>query len=337
MARGTVKWFNSQKGYGFIQPTDGGRDVFVHISAVERAGLSSLNEGQQIEFEIEENRGKSSAVNLQGEVGDQLASPTVAGIRPSSAPSCSRTGSRSPSIASRTTERANSSGFTVVLPIDLSVSHASSNAVSNTTSVGGSKELLRKPRIVPPPTTRTNFARLANARRKLGQVSQPSVDDHIATTLFWRERFHYSSSVELDFGSNKKTTYGGGTTLSALSLTVTRRVRPPSPSPSITRRRTPAALAVGVHPFQGTAPAKNPQRQLNSDRPPSYGLRTCTIRDEDLMVPWLGMRDRDVLLEFKTPTVEPTPPINNPLTNAVQRSVAFIIARSPGDYRPYRL
>jgi cold shock protein len=65
MARGTVKWFNSQKGYGFIQPTDGGRDVFVHISAVERAGLSSLNEGQQIEFEIEDNRGKSSAVNLK--------------------------------------------------------------------------------------------------------------------------------------------------------------------------------------------------------------------------------------------------------------------------------
>jgi CspA family cold shock protein len=65
MARGTVKWFNSQKGYGFIQPTGGGRDVFVHISAVERAGLSSLNEGQQIEFEIEENHGKSSAVNLR--------------------------------------------------------------------------------------------------------------------------------------------------------------------------------------------------------------------------------------------------------------------------------
>ena len=65
MARGTVKWFNPQKGYGFIQPTGGGRDVFVHISAVERAGLGSLNEGQQIEFEIEENRGKSSAVNLR--------------------------------------------------------------------------------------------------------------------------------------------------------------------------------------------------------------------------------------------------------------------------------
>jgi len=59
-----VKWFNSQKRYGFIQPAGGGKDVFVHISAVERASLSSLNEGQQIEFEIEDNRGKSSAVNL---------------------------------------------------------------------------------------------------------------------------------------------------------------------------------------------------------------------------------------------------------------------------------
>jgi len=67
MPTGTVKWFNSQKGYGFIQPTGGGggRDVFVHISAVERAGLSSLNEGQHVEFEIEDNRGKSSAVNLK--------------------------------------------------------------------------------------------------------------------------------------------------------------------------------------------------------------------------------------------------------------------------------
>jgi cold shock protein len=66
MATGTVKWFNSQKGYGFIQPSGGGgRDVFVHISAVERAGLSSLNEGQHVEFEIEDNRGKSSAVNLK--------------------------------------------------------------------------------------------------------------------------------------------------------------------------------------------------------------------------------------------------------------------------------
>ena len=65
MPSGTVKWFNSQKGYGFIQLTGGGRDVFVHISAVERAGLSSLNEGQRVEFEIEENRGKTSAVNLR--------------------------------------------------------------------------------------------------------------------------------------------------------------------------------------------------------------------------------------------------------------------------------
>ncbi len=57
MARGTVKWFNPTKGYGFIQPQGGGRDVFVHISAVERAGLSTLNEGQQIEYEMEESQG----------------------------------------------------------------------------------------------------------------------------------------------------------------------------------------------------------------------------------------------------------------------------------------
>ena len=66
MTKGTVKWFNPTKGYGFIQPTGGGgKDVFVHISAVERAGLSSLNEGQAIEYEIVENRGKSSAENLK--------------------------------------------------------------------------------------------------------------------------------------------------------------------------------------------------------------------------------------------------------------------------------
>jgi cold shock protein len=65
MARGTVKWFNSQKGYGFIQPQDGGRDVFVHISAVERAGLPGLNEGQTVEFELVSNRGKTSAENLK--------------------------------------------------------------------------------------------------------------------------------------------------------------------------------------------------------------------------------------------------------------------------------
>ena len=65
MPKGTVKWFNPTKGYGFIQPESGGKDVFVHISAVERAGLRSLNEGQPIEYEIVENRGKSSAENLR--------------------------------------------------------------------------------------------------------------------------------------------------------------------------------------------------------------------------------------------------------------------------------
>ena len=65
MAKGTVKWFNATKGYGFIQPTDGGKDVFVHISAVERAGLSTLNEGQVVEYELVENRGKSSAESLR--------------------------------------------------------------------------------------------------------------------------------------------------------------------------------------------------------------------------------------------------------------------------------
>jgi cold shock protein len=66
MATGTVKWFNPTKGYGFIQPQGGGgRDVFVHISAVERAGLSTLNEGQQVEYEEVSNRGKTSAENLK--------------------------------------------------------------------------------------------------------------------------------------------------------------------------------------------------------------------------------------------------------------------------------
>ena len=66
MAKGTVKWFNPTKGYGFIQPSGGGgKDVFVHISAVEQAGLSSLNEGQTVEYEIESNRGKESAVRLK--------------------------------------------------------------------------------------------------------------------------------------------------------------------------------------------------------------------------------------------------------------------------------
>ena len=66
MAIGTVKWFNVNKGYGFIQPEGGGNDTFVHISAVERAGISSLNEGQRVEFEIQPGQnGKSSAENLK--------------------------------------------------------------------------------------------------------------------------------------------------------------------------------------------------------------------------------------------------------------------------------
>ena len=66
MTKGTVKWFNSQKGFGFIQPDDGAKDVFVHISAVERAGMYTLNEGQKVTFEIVADRktGKSSAQNL---------------------------------------------------------------------------------------------------------------------------------------------------------------------------------------------------------------------------------------------------------------------------------
>jgi CspA family cold shock protein len=65
MPTGTVKWLNLQKGYGFIQPKGGGKDVFVHISAVERAGLSGLNEGQAIEYEEVSDRGKTSAGNLK--------------------------------------------------------------------------------------------------------------------------------------------------------------------------------------------------------------------------------------------------------------------------------
>ncbi len=65
MATGTVKWFNTTKGFGFIQPTDGGKDVFVHISAVERSGIGRLNEGQKVSFDLEKGQqGKVSAVNL---------------------------------------------------------------------------------------------------------------------------------------------------------------------------------------------------------------------------------------------------------------------------------
>jgi CspA family cold shock protein len=66
MATGTVKWFNTTKGYGFIQPDDGSRDVFVHISEVQRAGLQTLQDGEKLSFEIEQgNQGKSSATRLQ--------------------------------------------------------------------------------------------------------------------------------------------------------------------------------------------------------------------------------------------------------------------------------
>jgi CspA family cold shock protein len=65
MATGTVKFFNSQKGFGFIQPDDGGKDVFVHISAIERAGMSSLNEGQKVRYDVVSERGKLAAANLQ--------------------------------------------------------------------------------------------------------------------------------------------------------------------------------------------------------------------------------------------------------------------------------
>jgi cold shock protein len=65
IGQGTVKWFNPKKGYGFILPEDGGKDVFVHISAVERAGLQTLNDGMSIEYEVVENRGRIVAENLK--------------------------------------------------------------------------------------------------------------------------------------------------------------------------------------------------------------------------------------------------------------------------------
>ena len=65
MATGTVKWFNSTKGYGFIEPENGGKDVFVHVSAVEKAGLNGLNEGQKVSYDEQNERGKTAAVNLK--------------------------------------------------------------------------------------------------------------------------------------------------------------------------------------------------------------------------------------------------------------------------------
>jgi CspA family cold shock protein len=65
MANGTVKWFNTTKGFGFIQPEDGGADVFVHISAVQKAGMPGLNEGDRVSFDLEKERGKTAAVNLK--------------------------------------------------------------------------------------------------------------------------------------------------------------------------------------------------------------------------------------------------------------------------------
>ena len=78
MTTGTVKFFNEQKGYGFIQPDDGGKDAFVHISAVERAGMRSLRENQRVSYDLQDdNRGKASAVNLK--LADEAEAPSDTG------------------------------------------------------------------------------------------------------------------------------------------------------------------------------------------------------------------------------------------------------------------
>jgi CspA family cold shock protein len=65
MAQGTVKWFNTTKGYGFISPEDGGKDVFVHITALEKAGINQLNDGQGVRYEITNNKGRESAIDIE--------------------------------------------------------------------------------------------------------------------------------------------------------------------------------------------------------------------------------------------------------------------------------
>ena len=102
MATGTVKWFNPTKGYGFIQPDNGGKDVFVHISAVEKAGLSTLNEGAKVSYEEMSNRGKTSAENLKSDkitVGRRhLNKETTSARRGLAGPSfqCARRDSQAP-------------------------------------------------------------------------------------------------------------------------------------------------------------------------------------------------------------------------------------------------
>ena len=86
MQKGTVKWFNPTKGYGFIRPSTGDKDVFVHISAVERAGLSTLNEGQTVEYELVTNRGKTSAENLKDVTGGPVRRPASFPVAPGPVP-----------------------------------------------------------------------------------------------------------------------------------------------------------------------------------------------------------------------------------------------------------